>query len=105
MTQITVRQEKEAVVLLFQGHAGTERTGNNIVCAAISSIVQALSGFLLNYARPQDVYVSERTSGQAKFYFRLTRDTKPAFLLCLTGLKQIAHDYPEQVSLKEILKP
>ena len=105
MTQITVQQEKDVVTLLFQGHAGREDPGNNIVCAAISSIVQALAGFLLNYAGPQNVYANERTSGRAKFYFRLTQITEPAFLLCPIGLKQIARDYPEEVKLREFLKP
>lgn len=78
--------------ITIDGHAPGER-GSNVLCAAVSSIAQALHGYLAN--TPEDLIHAERSSGHADFVMRSSPGTDAVFKLCVIGLKQISLENKE----------
>ena len=85
--------------LSSQGHA----TGSDKACAAVSGLLYALGGYLLNASGIQ-VRVDTLDSGDAVFDFTGDRDAVGAFTCVVIGLMQVAKEYPEQVQMEYIEK-
>lgn len=81
------------------GHAGYEREGRDIVCAAVSSLLFALAAWLR--ARGAD---HELSAADNKYYLQIRKpdtETEAAMEMVVLGLRRIAEQYPKNVNVKE----
>lgn len=84
--------------LRVQGHAGTARHGQDLVCAAVSAIVQtALLGLQrIDGAPPPDTLAEGDVHWSGT-----TGDAGQAILeTCLLGLQDLARDHPQAISIE-----
>ena len=97
MTKIQARKDGNRYILSAKGHA----TGSVEVCAAISAIVYALAGYLMNH----DIKISQQRMEDADVLLDFAGDdcTAAAFEMAVIGLAQIGRQYPEflQVDFEE----
>ena len=80
-------------ILIVQGHANYAPKGKDIVCAAVSTLVNALTGTL---EVAGNLYKAILTPG---FAYVESRKDDPAFDVVRCGLWQLAKKYPEHVSV------
>lgn len=87
MTAVYVEQEGSRCTLRAQGHA----TGSTEMCAAISSILYALSGYLTNAVRERyiEFYECRMDSGDVLLDFNGDEGTTAAFEMAVIGLLQL----------------
>ena len=83
--------------LTVQGHAGAAPVGQDVVCAYVSGIVQALGGYLLNAKQAVSPHVV-LLSGSATISAR--GDLAQVFEMAYIGLLQAAESYPERVRVE-----
>ena len=97
MTKVDVEIQGDTFAIKLDGHA----TGDEKVCAAISSLVYALAGYLQNAAQSGDVKIQsmELKSGEVKIRFRGGREIKAAYEMMIIGLLQLEAEYPKLVSV------
>ncbi len=101
MTRITLRKARGEYTLTAQGHAGYAGNGSDIVCAALSLMLQALccaadqAGALLEY---------EEQAGYLHARAALNDITRAQLDLCLKGLELLQKAYPEHVEVNLLLK-
>lgn len=97
MTQVYAERNGDHYELFAHGHA----TGKPEVCAAISSIVYALAGYIGNATDGSTLAYDDRLkSGSTHIHFRGGEGAKGAFEMAVIGLAQIAKAYPEQVQVE-----
>ncbi|HMV42026.1 MAG TPA: ribosomal-processing cysteine protease Prp [Leptospiraceae bacterium] len=101
MILIEIRKDQEGnyTGLKSEGHAPDTfgSKGNNILCAAISTLVQTLHLFLKIMSN-----VSHETSRTGFLNFDVNntgKDTNLAFELVLTGIHNLSKQYPEEVQV------
>lgn len=99
MTTIYCEQNKNRYSILADGHAA----GSPEVCAAVSGLIYALSGYLLNAPRPQTLENS-LSPGHALLRWKGGREAKAVFELCVIGFLQIEAAHSEYISVKRIKK-
>ena len=109
MTNITVEYEGERIVRLESiGHAGNQRVGENIVCAAVSVLMQtcvnaleAVAGIApaltVNEGKAQLAIALPKANAQTE------HDAQIILRTTVLGLTDISHEYPRLVKLN-ILK-
>lgn len=103
MTRVVVRREGGRVTQLrAQGHAGRAKRGENLVCAAVSSLMYTAVNALESVA---DV-VAAVVRDDATALLQLTlpdgcesRDAQVVLLTVIQGLTDISHEYPKLVSI------
>lgn len=105
MTTVTVAYEGEAVTrLTCQGHAGSARSGENIVCAAVSILMQTCVNALESVAGVQP----ETTVDEARALISIVppaaeapraHDAQTILRTTVLGLTDISHEYPRLVKL------
>ena len=78
------------------GHAGYGDEGEDIVCAAVSSIFYALCGYIVNF-KPGSIKVNALESGLADIECGF--DCEEQLKLACLGLWQIANTYPGHVKV------
>ena len=78
------------------GHAGYSDSGDDIICAAVSGIVYALAGYLINECN--GAVVKALRPGAASF--RCGGDGEAAMRMAYIGLLQLALTYPDFVSVR-----
>ena len=105
MTNITVEYEGDRIVRLESiGHAGNVRAGENIVCAAISVLMQTCVNALetvagiepaltVNEAKAQIAITLSKANAQAD------HDAQIILRTTVLGLTDISHEYPRLVKL------
>lgn len=93
MTMIDIARDGDEFSILCQGHAGYADPGNDIVCAAISILLQTLVVFMEN---EEFDFKYKLSSGYAWIY---GKDCTEAFMLVKTGLELIESNYPQFVSI------
>lgn len=97
MTKVQVRKDGHRCVLSAQGHA----TGSVEVCAAVSGILYALAGYLVNH----DIKISQQRMEEADVLLDFSGDecAAAAFEVAVIGLAQIGQRHPEflQVNFQE----
>lgn len=103
MIRITYREAKENVLkLLAEGHAGYAPKGQDIVCAAVSTLMQALA-FSVNDR--EDGFAVASSSGAAGTYLELqaraTPENRAKFELVTDGLELVAQLYPKFVTFDD----
>lgn len=103
MIRITYREAKENVLKLqAEGHAGYAPKGQDIVCAAVSTLMQALA-FSVNDR--EDGFAVASSSGAAGTYLELqaraTPENRAKFELVTDGLELVAQLYPKFVTFDD----
>ncbi len=103
MIRITYREAKENVLKLrAEGHAGYAPKGQDIVCAAVSTLMQALA-FSVNDR--EDGFAVASSSGAAGTYLELqaraTPENRVKFELVTDGLELVAQLYPKFVTFND----
>lgn len=84
--------------MILYGHA----TGSEKVCAAISSIVYALAGYLKNIEveKGEKPPVIQLKSGFSSFRFS-GKGAESAYDMAVIGLMQLANQYPENIRFEK----
>lgn len=97
MTVIQYDRKDNQFSLLAQGHAGFADVGNDIVCAAISTLTQTLVYHLIenskNYAytiQPGELWVCAEGENEVLYSE-----------VILTGLRSLASEFPSNLKLVE----
>ena len=89
MIQITYNEVGEGMILRAEGHAGYAEKGKDIVCAAVSALLQALAysvgNGVIDGGNTLTVQAAQSCDNMAKFE------------LVLDGLQLLAEQYPENV--------
>ena len=81
------------------GHANYGEYGKDIVCAGISSIVQALIGWIEeNYYKANCISVSPK-EGEVIISCEGGEDVAAVFQMASIGLAQIADSYPDHMQI------
>ena len=84
--------------LIVKGHSGYADHGNDIICAGVSALTQAAILGLRHYDVDMDVSMSH---GEITVQINKEEDVvKPIFTAMLAGLKEIAKQYPQNVTVK-----
>ncbi len=92
------------------GHAGYDKKGSDIVCAGVSALVRALQVCLERDLFLSDAAFIEKAvdDGFAGFRVADTEDCELArriyhfFFMCVSGLREIAEQYPDYVEITDI---
>ncbi len=79
-----------------RGHAGYSSSGDDIVCAAVSGIVYALAGYLVNECNGAEI--SALRPGAASL--ACGGDGEAAMRMAYVGLLQLSLTYPSFVSVR-----
>ena len=93
VTRVYAELEGGRCLLALDGHA----TGSPKVCAAISSIVYALAGYLTNAERDgrAEVYDLVLEEGRVRIHCHGDDRTTGACEMAVVGLRQLERQYPE----------
>lgn len=97
MTQITYNLSDDEFSILCQGHAGYADAGNDIVCAAISTLTQTLVKHMEIAA---DEYQAHADKGELFCNARGVVAVE-CFKLVLTGLRMLQANYPRYLKIVE----
>lgn len=99
MVKATFTTDDGRYTLSVKGHANYAEYGKDIVCAGVSSLVQALIGWLEeNYDRADNVSIDTHGGGLS-ISAEGDEDIKAVFQLVVVGLEQIADRYPNNVQI------
>lgn len=91
MTRAEVELRGDRYLLTVEGHA----EGSVAVCAAVSAIVYALSGYVFNAAgHVKALECNELRSGRARIECTADASVGAAFRMAGIGLTQVARAYP-----------
>ena len=98
MTTVYAELEGGRCLLALDGHA----TGSPPVCAAISGLVYALAGYLLNAEQDGygQVYRLELESGKVRIHCHGDDRVVAACETAIIGLRQLEQTYPELVHVE-----
>ena len=85
--------------LTVHGHANYAEYGRDIVCAGVSSIVQALIGWIEQhpYDIEQDLVSLDEANGEVIISCIGEKETAEVFHLVAIGIEMIAQSYPDHV--------
>jgi len=97
MTKIVYEIRTNEFEIVVMGHAGYASVGNDIVCSAISILIQTLIIHL------QKVSVEHKYRIESGFAQVCAQGVTAhiSFKTILTGLEMLAEQYPEYISVKE----
>ena len=85
--------------LTVVGHANYDEYGKDIVCAGISSLVQALIGWIEeNYYRANCISIDPK-EGEIIVSCEGGEDVAAVFYMASIGLAQIADSYPDHMQI------
>lgn len=112
MTKVIYNTGGPVYFLQAKGHAGGGTKGNDIICAGISAVTQALLNILINDEgeEAQHIYAkwemdedsgALRISAKAKDLYGETI-ARAYFKMAVMGLAAIAENYPGNIELKEV---
>lgn len=97
-----VSEEGTSLELKVDGHADYDEHGRDIVCAGVSAITQALTGFIENHDDCEGE-TQENDCGGHVHIFALKSDeaTYAAFEMAFIGLLQIEMAHPNYVTVSK----
>ena len=99
MVRATYTVDENTHTLTVTGHANYAEYGKDIVCAGISSIVQALIGWLEeNYYKANNITVNPK-EGEVIISCEGGEDIDAVFNMASIGLEQIADSYPSHMQI------
>jgi uncharacterized protein YsxB (DUF464 family) len=106
MTEITVGLLGErAVRLSIQGHTGLSEEGHDVVCAAVSALVQALRFGFEAVLRDKKMRYTGNSHEPSMVLDWRDSESEPGNVLAETiigSLKEIARTYPDNVRIMEV---
>lgn len=98
MINVTITKNDEGRLRLeILGHASREEEGGEVVCAGVSSVFYALSGYLYNFCKKS---TKVNTFKVGHIDIECGSDGEEAMKLTFLGLWQIALGYPEHVCVE-----
>lgn len=99
MTTVTYWQDEASKThyLRVEGHANWAEAGNDIVCAAISTVSYTLLGFLHNAEEDIDELSAETDEGCVVALCKGNERIDTAFEMAFIGYLQIEKQYPRHV--------
>ena len=99
MVRASYTLEENTHTLKIAGHANYDEYGKDIVCAGVSSLVQALMGWLEeNYHKAETIRV-DRDEGEIIISCDGGEEVAAVFNMVSLGLEQIADAYPDHVEI------
>jgi len=107
-----IRMDWQTMALTAEGHAGGGMPhGENIICAGISSITQALLNYLMEEEAVGHVelkwHMNEKNGTlriRAKPEAGHFRTTKACYRMAMSGLEAIRENYPQNIEIEEVGK-
>lgn len=101
---IDIKYNIDRFELTMDGHAGSAEQGKDLVCCAASVLANTLLAAVQNNEIGFDY--EKQDDGFLRLELRPTRDeeyeTHIIFMTVLSGLHELALQYPEYVSFKEV---
>lgn len=98
----------ERFSLRASGHAGYAPIGEDIICAAVSSLVQTLALCILGYSHgllgEPTVAIGEVTEISCKPLPEREREISLIYWYCICGLDCLAEQYPQYIGIT-VLRP
>lgn len=102
MVRATYTIDDSRHTLSVKGHAGYAEYGKDIVCAGVSSLVQALIGWLEeHYDRAENISIDTQ-GGEVVISAEGDADISAVFQMTAIGLEQIADCYSNNVEMNII---
>lgn len=101
MIRIRCTRRDNVMNLLVAGHAGYARRGEDIVCAGVSALTNALASTLTLLGETS----AQIDLGSARAQITCCTDSTLVYCLyyqTLVGLVTIAHEYPQQIDLRTV---
>lgn len=102
MVKATYTIDDNRHTLSVKGHANYAEYGKDIVCAGVSSLVQALMGWLEEHYDRADNVSIDTHGGGLTISAEGDEDIKAVFQLVVVGMEQIADRYPNNVQIDVI---
>lgn len=93
----TIEDNTHTLVVL--GHANYAEYGKDIVCAGVSSLVQALIGYLENNDCKTEFVSIDEKDGEVIISCDGVEEIAAVFNMASIGLEQIAFRYPDHVQI------
>lgn len=93
MTRIDIAKDGEEFSIRCQGHAGYASVGNDIVCAAISTLTQTL----IKYMADRDIPCNYKVDNG--YLWLYGKECVEAFDTIVTGLEMIRMSYPQYIEI------
>lgn len=91
--------DEDIHTLTVIGHANYDEYGKDIVCAGISSLVQALIGWIEeNYYKANCISIDPK-EGEVLISCEGGEDVAAVFQMVSIGLAQIADSYPDHIQI------
>lgn len=98
MTRIEYTRSSEGLHIRAKGHAGYGVYGTDIVCAAISTLLQSLTEYALESSVLEVVSL---TLNEGDADITIKGDSE-CFDMTIIGLEMIAETYPDNVKMADI---
>ena len=95
---ITINYDSENIRLKICGHAGYAEKGSDIICAAVTALAGTLERCMLDRGEGH----AKWHEGETAFTAEGTENLRPCFGTVVTGLRMLAEEFPEYVSIKEL---
>ena len=102
MVRATYTVEEDTHTLTVLGHANYAEYGRDIVCAGVSSLVQALIGWIEENFYKANCISVDPTEGEVIISCEGGDDIAAVFYMTYIGLSQIAYCYPDHVQIDAI---
>lgn len=100
MIKISKKQNSKIIEILAEGHAGYAKRGQDIVCAGVSALMDALGDALIEHSERSEV---TETDGRSFLVVKEPTDTDRLIVdVFMAGLEAIARSYPEYVRVEAV---
>lgn len=108
MVMINYVHRGDSFLLQAAGHAGAAPKGQDLVCCGVSVLVQTLAQRMLDLYMegllqefPETILSSDGSCVAAKALPKTVQLIEQAFAVILTGLRMLAEQYPQYITLFE----
>ena len=103
---VKVKCNPRQLTLIMEGHAGVAARGNDLVCAGISAIVQALE---YNLEKERDEKLEDLVITKRDGFFKIAakarepyqREMEKEFRYTVNGLRMVREDCPRAIRVHE----
>jgi uncharacterized protein YsxB (DUF464 family) len=101
MTRITIDRKDDRIRLICEGHAGYARVGSDIVCAGISTLINAWGAKCQQMEEKGMITIDEMRQGPGFLILTIRgKGWEEAFSVVEIGLKLIEENFPQNLSLR-----
>lgn len=102
MIYVEVKEEKDSVEISTIGHAYSNEPGKDLVCCAISTLIQTLAYYLDSVHEEDEMIEFSIEEGNTYICADLNDKTKESVKTILFGIEQIAAQYIQYVNFRKI---